>query len=223
MPFVVSFVGKSESGKTTLLEELVPELKRRGYRIATIKHSHEDVETDTPGKDSWRMARAGSDVVALSSPHRLAYSRKVEEDIPLEQLVTLLGDADIVLAEGFKEGRAPKIEVHRKEQGEGLLFPPNRLFAVVSDEPMKVAIPEYRPGDIAGIAGLIEQAFISRDTEDEVMVTVNDAPAYLKPYVEEVYSRVLMAITSTLKGVGDMRKVEVIFRRRVNEKRKVRR
>ena len=88
---------------------------------------------------------------------------------------------------------------------------------------MKVAIPEYRPGDIAGIAVLIEQAFISRDTEEEVMVTVNDAPAYLKPYVEEVYSRVLMAITSTLKGVGDMRKVEVIFRRRVREKREVRR
>ncbi len=219
MPFIVSFVGKSDSGKTALLVELVAELKRRGYRVATIKHSYREIEMDTPGKDSWKMAQAGSDVVALSLPHRFAFIRKVEEDTPLEKLVSLIGDVDIVLAEGFKKSSAPKIEVHRKEQGDELLFSPQRLFALVTDDPREDSLPQYSREDVTGIATLIEQGFLSRSVEDEVMVTVNEVPTYLKPYVEELYARVLMAITSTLKGVGDMRKVEVIFRRKAREKK----
>ncbi|OGO19675.1 MAG: molybdopterin-guanine dinucleotide biosynthesis protein B, partial [Chloroflexi bacterium RBG_16_50_9] len=68
---VVAFAGKSGVGKTTLLEKVVRELKIRGLRVAVIKHSHHDIEIDQPGKDSWRFARAGSDVVAISSPGKL--------------------------------------------------------------------------------------------------------------------------------------------------------
>lgn len=219
MPFIISFVGKSNSGKTTLLEKLIAELKKRGYRLGVIKHSFQEVELDTPGKDSWRMAQAGSDAVGLSSGGRFMLTRKVASDTPLERLAGMVGDVDILLAEGFKGGMSPKIEVHRREQGKDLVSPPEHLFALVTDEPMQVSIPQYTPDDISGIATLIEQTYLARSAEEEVMVTANDTSVYLKPYVEETFARVLMALVSTLKGVGDMKNVEVVFRRKAGKKK----
>ena len=66
MPPIISIVGKSNSGKTTFLEKVVRELKRRGYRVAVVKHSTHDIKIDQPGKDTWRLAQAGSDVVVFS-------------------------------------------------------------------------------------------------------------------------------------------------------------
>lgn len=79
-PPSVSVVGKSGSGKTTLLEGLIRELKRRGYRVGTVKHDAHSFEIDRPGKDTWRHARAGSDHVVISSPQRLASSPEASKD-----------------------------------------------------------------------------------------------------------------------------------------------
>ncbi len=118
MPVVLSVVGPSNSGKTTLLTNLIPELKRRGHRVAVAKHSMGDLDLDQPGKDSWRLAGAGSDAVVVSGPQRVALVKKVERDPTLEEVLTLLGDSyDVVLIEGFKRSKIPKIEVHRKVQG----------------------------------------------------------------------------------------------------------
>src|SRR5512139_1928743 len=99
----VSFVAKSGTGKTTLLEQVIVELKRRGYRVGVIKHDAHRFDIDHPGKDSYRLTAAGADTMLISSPEKLAVIKKHEASPPLDVLVaTYFSDVDIVLAEGFK-------------------------------------------------------------------------------------------------------------------------
>ena len=112
MAAVVSFVGISGTGKTTLIESAVRELKERGYRVAVIKHAHHGFEIDQPGKDTWRFAQAGSDIVLVSSPDRLAIIERVSEEVWLPELLTKVVDkVDIVLVEGYKWASKVKIEI----------------------------------------------------------------------------------------------------------------
>lgn len=114
---VVSFVGRSNSGKTTLLEKVVKELKSKGYRVAFIKHSHHDFNIDQPGKDTWRLAQAGSDVVAISTPNKVAVIEHVDMELTLAQTAALFqAKVDIVLAEGYKNGNTAKILVIGAQQ-----------------------------------------------------------------------------------------------------------
>ena len=109
---VVSFVGNSGSGKTTLLEGVVRELKRLGYRVAVVKHAPCGFDIDQPGKDSWRLTQAGSDVVVISSSERMAFIERVGVELTLTQIKDLIGDrVDIVLTEGYKQANTVKIEV----------------------------------------------------------------------------------------------------------------
>jgi molybdopterin-guanine dinucleotide biosynthesis protein B len=117
MAAVVSFVGTSGTGKTTLIEGSVRELKKRGYRVAVIKHAHHGFEMDRPGKDTWRFAQAGSDMVLVSSPDRIAIIEHISEEIWLPQLLTMIADkVDIVLVEGYKQDSKVKIEVSGTER-----------------------------------------------------------------------------------------------------------
>jgi molybdopterin-guanine dinucleotide biosynthesis adapter protein len=117
----VHFVGKSGTGKTTLIEAIVLKLKERGYRVAVVKHAHHGFEMDKPGKDSWRFGQAGSDVVAISSPGKLAMLEKVDGELDFEQVNNRLGDRfDIVLVEGFKQTSKVKIEVTGSEQNKDI-------------------------------------------------------------------------------------------------------
>jgi molybdopterin-guanine dinucleotide biosynthesis protein B len=109
---VVSFVGNSGVGKTTFLEKLIPVLKSRGYRIASIKHDVHNFVIDYPGKDSWRLTQAGSDIVVLSSSTKLAVLETVQEDRSLTDLVEMVSDrVDLVVTEGYRGAAALKIEV----------------------------------------------------------------------------------------------------------------
>lgn len=117
----VHFVGKSGTGKTTLIEAIIQKLKERGFRVAVIKHAHHGFEMDKPGKDSWRFGQAGSDMVAISSPGKLAMIEKVDEELNFEQVINRLGDRfDVVLVEGFKQTSKVKIEVTGSEKVEDI-------------------------------------------------------------------------------------------------------
>jgi len=156
MPIVISLSGRSNSGKTTLLEKLIGELKRRGHKVAAVKHSFHDIDLDQPGKDSWRLARAGSDAVLVSSPNKLYLSRKLNAEAPFEELLALLADEyDVVLMEGFKGASIGKIEVHRKELG-GLVCPRGETIAVVTDEPLDVDVPQFTADQIELLADFVE-------------------------------------------------------------------
>lgn len=98
---IVSIVGKSDSGKTTLIEKLIPELNRKGYRVATVKHDVHGFEVDREGKDSWRHRRAGSYSTVLSSPRQLAIIRDMDHDASLEEIRDrFIRDVDIIITEG---------------------------------------------------------------------------------------------------------------------------
>ncbi len=117
----VHFVGKSGTGKTTLIESVVLKLKEMGYKVAVIKHAHHGFEMDKPGKDSWRFGQAGSDMVAISSPGRLALLERIEGELDFDQVMTRLGNRfDIVLVEGFKQTSKIKIEVTGSEKSDDI-------------------------------------------------------------------------------------------------------
>ncbi|MBI5656564.1 MAG: molybdopterin-guanine dinucleotide biosynthesis protein B, partial [Geobacter sp.] len=113
--YVVSFVAKSGTGKTTLLEKVIAELKRRGHRVGAIKHDAHRFDIDHPGKDSHRLTAAGADTMLITSPEKLALIKRHQEQPAIEELLaTYCADLDIVLTEGFKRSSLPKIEVHRR-------------------------------------------------------------------------------------------------------------
>ena len=165
---IVSIVGRSESGKTMLVEQLIAEFKRRGYKIAALKHSHCGViEVDQPGKDTWKFAQAGSDAVCISSPRKLAFIKKSDHDLRIDEVLPIIGpEFDLVLVEGFKKSKLPKIEVHRKELGNDLLCSPGELSAIVIDGSLDTPLadsyklPAFRWGDTAAIADFIERNFL---------------------------------------------------------------
>ena len=158
---IVSIVGKSQSGKTVLMEQLIAEFKKRDYKVAALKHSRGGTEIDQPGKDSWKFAQAGSDAVCISSPDKLAFIKKLDHDLNIEEIMHILGsEFDIVLVEGFRKSKIPKIEVHRKELGDDLLCSPQELSAIVTDGSLDTDITQLPWGDTAAVADFIERNFV---------------------------------------------------------------
>ncbi len=157
---VISIVGKSDTGKTTLLVKLIAELKARGYRVATVKHDAHSFDIDHPGKDTWRHAQAGSDHVVISSPNRIAHIQRVQRELTLPEIVAGIHDTDIVLTEGYKRGPAPKIEVSRAEKGRELLCTREELVAIAADQRFDIEVPQFDLDDAAGLVDLIEGRFL---------------------------------------------------------------
>ena len=212
---IVSIVGKSKSGKTALLESLIAELKQRGYKVAVIKHAGEDFEFDKMGKDSWRLSQAGSDVVAISSSHKLAVIKQVEHDLSPRELSRFIGwDYDLILTEGYRQSGTPKIEVHRKEQGKELLCSPQQLLAVVTDEPLEVDVPQFARDEIQGLTDLIENRLLVQGKGEEVDLFVNDAPIPINPFLNNFLAKTLLGMVSALKGVKQVKSLHIWLRRK---------
>lgn len=160
---VISIVGNSGAGKTTFLEKLVPALRARGYRVACIKHDVHNFDIDHPGKDTWRLARAGSDVVMIASPKKMALIANVNEEPTLPELVAMLAQrADIVLTEGYRSAATLKIEVSRRAAGSQLVAAPEQLLALVTDQAFALAVPQFGLDDAEGVADLLEQQLLQR-------------------------------------------------------------
>jgi molybdopterin-guanine dinucleotide biosynthesis adapter protein len=165
---IVSIVGKSNSGKTTLLEKLIPELVQKGYRVATIKHNTHGFEIDHEGKDSWRHKKAGARLTVISSPSRIATIEDVDKDHSLEEIrEKYIHGVDIILTEGYKGNPFPKIEVFRSELKRELLCKKeDNLLAVASDISMDIGVPCFDLNDASGLASLIENAFLKNTYKD---------------------------------------------------------
>ena len=212
---IVSIVGQSQSGKTTLLERLIGEFRERGYRVAVVKHTVEDFEMDRPGKDTWRYAEAGSDAVAISSPHRMALLKPQENNDSLEGILHLLGeDFDLVLVEGFHEAHVPKIEVHRSALKKGLRCSPDVLKAIVTDETLEIDRPQFPPEDISGIADFIKNRIIGK-RGDETVLFINGLQITLNRFAKQIIANALLGMVSTLKDVPDVKSLEIAVRKQV--------
>jgi molybdopterin-guanine dinucleotide biosynthesis protein MobB len=215
MRTIISIVGKSGSGKTTLLEKLIAELKQRGYKVAIVKHSHHTSDIDTADKDTWRFTKAGSELSALNSLDHLAIYRKMDEYFdPREISDFILWDYDLLLTEGFKSSNFPKIEVHLKEQGKELITEPERLLAVVTDEPLDLDIPQFSRDDVPRIADLIENILLSRKEVNELDLIVNGSRVPLSRSLNDLLTRTLLAMVPAQKNNGEIKNLHVSLRRR---------
>ena len=132
---IVSIVGRSNSGKTTLLEKLILALKQRGLCVGTIKHDVHGFEIDRPGKDSWRHKQAGASITIISSPYQIGMVMDVEHDHKPEELMPLLSHMDIILTEGYKNSDYPKLEVFRPDAHKAPICKGDKtLLALICDE-----------------------------------------------------------------------------------------
>ena len=150
---IFSVVAFSGTGKTTLLERLVAELKSRGERVAVVKHDAHEFDIDHEGKDSWRFTQAGADVTVVVSGSKSAMMEN--RPVALETLIGRITDVDINLTEGYKSGGWPKIAVHRSAAGKPLPVPPAECFAIMTDVSVQTDTPCFGLDDICKLADLI--------------------------------------------------------------------
>jgi molybdopterin molybdotransferase len=158
---VLGFAAFSGTGKTTLLEALIPELVKYGIRVGVYKHSHHDVELDKPGKDSYRLRHAGAYQTMLATPKRsVLTSETAVVTMDFYQLLHQFDteQIDIILVEGCKEKHLPKIELHRHETGRPWLYLADPdIMAIATDVPVQAPIPCMDLNDIERIADFVRQ------------------------------------------------------------------
>jgi molybdopterin-guanine dinucleotide biosynthesis protein MobB len=157
----LSIVGRSKSGKTTVLERIIIVLKARGYNLATVKHhAHPGFEIDVPGKDTWRHAQAGSDHVVIAAPDKVAEIRKVSREPSLDEIIAGIQGVDLILTEGYLRADKPKVEVFPDEPGLMPIAAPDQLLAVVSVHPVRVEVPQYQPDNCDGLVDFLERELL---------------------------------------------------------------
>lgn len=220
---VVAIIGASGVGKTTLLERLIPELRRRGYQVGTLKHDAHDFEIDHPGKDSFRHFHAGASSSGIVSKRKLAVVKRLNRPTdPPDIIETFYGDVDIVLGEGFKRSNVPKIEVARRAIGRRLICRArrDRLVAIVADfvPTSRPGIPVFAPKDTKQIADFLESNFMKKrcgrnKTVPRVSLVVDGKNVPLNPFVESIIASTVLGLTSVLRGVKNPRTIRVTVAR----------
>ncbi len=163
---ILSVIGRSNTGKTTFIEKLIPMLNAKNVRVATVKHHLHDFESDREGKDSYRHKKAGARIAMIVSPQKVAFTADTERELTLAELVsTYIRDVDLVIVEGFKEERAPKIEVYRHSEEIAPLCRDDRdVFALMSDRPVDAPVPVLSRDDIQGAVDLILSTLKLKDS-----------------------------------------------------------
>jgi molybdopterin-guanine dinucleotide biosynthesis protein B len=151
-------IGYSNTGKTTLIEKLIPIFRSRGLTVSAIKNAHHGFDMDRPGKDSYRYREAGAGQVLISTGLRWALLTETPSHAAsLEDLMKLLAPCDLVIIEGFKsEGHIPRIEVRRMTNTEPPLFShDHNVIAVAADHAVDTQLPLLDLNDAAKIADFI--------------------------------------------------------------------
>jgi molybdopterin-guanine dinucleotide biosynthesis protein MobB len=164
---MISIIGLKNAGKTTFLVALAAELVRRKFRVMTIKHGSHAADLDQKGKDTWRHWHEGNaERVLMESPgHRVLFERTETESDPITLARRYLGDADIVLVEGFKRAPLPKIEVYRTVAGPKPLFDPavhdpaDWVAMVTDDRKLRAPFPVFRFSDTSWLVTVANLAW----------------------------------------------------------------
>ena len=161
-PALVAIVGKSDSGKTTLIERVVPELVQLGLRVGTVKHDAHSFEIDHPGKDSWRHGQAGAHAYAIASPERLAFITRLDGEMPLADIARrFFAGFDLVVAEGYKRTAPHRVELFRVGAGHAEpLCGPGEAIALVTDS----ELPHEHAFGLEDGAGLARFLAVRLDT-----------------------------------------------------------
>lgn len=207
-PPIVSFVGRPDGGKTTLLERLIPELVRRGYRIGTIKHHVHDFAFDKPGKDTWRHKQAGAHAVLLASPTGLGLVADTDRDLPPRELAErYFADTDLVLTEGYKQSDLPKIEIFRAAVHEAPLARDPSWIAYVSDTPPSADLPCFAPTDVAGLADFLAERFLACQSRQQTALVADGVAIPLNRFTEEFLRKTVAGMVSSLRGCEQVKRL----------------
>lgn len=209
---VFAFAAYSGTGKTTVIEKIVRELKARGMRLAVIKHDGHHFEIDHEGKDSWRFAHAGADITIISSQEKTAYIE--QRSLTLQELIDMVHDVDLILVEGYKNETLPQIGIARRATGKGFTANLNRYIAVMTDmDEIETALPRFTLEDIQGVTDFIMQNMkdFTHFNEDgrAKMVDVGEKPESQRTAIAA--ARVLVSReTFALIQSGGMKKGDVL-------------
>ena len=155
---VFGFAGWSGSGKTTLIEKLIPLFVARGLKVSLVKHAHHSFDVDQPGKDSYRHRHAGCSEVLVTSSKRwvLMHELRGAPEPDFAELLKRVSPCDLLIVEGFKREKLPKLEVYRASVGESLLHPQDPdIVAVVSDQRVETRLPQFDLNDAPAIANFV--------------------------------------------------------------------
>ncbi len=211
---IVSIVGASNSGKTTFLEKLIPELVRRGHRVGALKHDVHGFEFDREGKDTWKLHRAGAQVIAISSPSQVASIRNTTAELSLEEIAArFFWTEDILLTEGFKRARFPKIEVFRSEiESKPICGPADNLISFISDEQFETELPKFSFSDVAEVADLIESRFLKSRKKRKSLVQLDGRQLPMNDFVEDFLIGGIEGMLSSLRGWEKPRTISIQIR-----------
>ena len=209
---VFAFAAYSGTGKTTVIEKIVRELKAKGLRLAVIKHDGHRFEIDHEGKDSWRFAHAGADITMISSVEKTAYIE--QRELSLQQLIDMVHDVDLILVEGYKNENLPQIGIARKATGKGFTADLSRFIAIITDmDEIETTLPRFTFEDIQGVTEFIMQNMNDfthfNDEGRAKMVDVGEKPESRRTAIAA--ARVLVSPeTFALIKSGGMKKGDVL-------------
>jgi len=208
---IVCIVGRSGTGKTTLIEKIIPLLNKRGYRICTLKHDVHGFEMDKEGKDTWKHKNAGAAGTAISYLNKIGLIMDIEKELTPEQIANrFFATADLIIAEGFKKTALPKIEVHRKEVNDELLcLPQENLVALVSDTKTLPGIPSLKWNETEKLADIIEEKIIKTFREADIQLEVNGMNIPLKPFIADMLSAMIFGSVAALKNCENAREISI--------------
>ncbi|MFQ6026717.1 MAG: molybdopterin-guanine dinucleotide biosynthesis protein B [Dehalococcoidia bacterium] len=210
---VVTVVGNSNSGKTTVAAELIDTLNRAGYRVGAIKHCPHGHESDRTGSDTHRFYQAGAVAVVAASPDKHTLTGRSDGDPHLESILPSLGnDLDLVIAEGFKGSPTPKILVLDHQQPPA---PLQNLLATVGHSPYTPEVPHYYDDQLEDLAARIRRQFLSpAASPPPVSLTVNGLPIPLSSYPTSALSGIVEGFLSSLKGIpAEINEVQMTLRK----------
>lgn len=213
MPLIISIVGYSNSGKTRLLEKMIPILKTKGYTVGIIKHTGHGFSLDQSGKDSFKFKEAGADGVAMVGSGQIGYLGNMEESAALdlnriEQ--TFFFDRDIVLTEGFKKGDKPKIAVLTRGQEAQLLKEvEGSIIATVGEIPFQSNLPHFKADDPEGLVQLLEDRFLKERNKPFIRIILDGKNIPLNHFVQDMTRSGIMGMLSPLKGFKESQDIEI--------------
>ncbi len=219
LPAVVSVIGRSGAGKTTLIETLIPELRKRGHRVGTLKHSGHAGSADRPDKDTFRHVSAGAERSVLSGPGEVALFERREEEIAPEKAVRRFFEGfDLLITEGFKRGPFLKIEVARASVSRDLIAGPSEgLVGVVADFDPPHAVPRFSFDDPASLADFLESTIMTEEERRlwKAVLYVDGKRVPIKGFVMDFLSGSVLGMVDALKGVPESpSRVEILLERK---------
>jgi molybdopterin-guanine dinucleotide biosynthesis protein B len=211
---IISIVGASNSGKTTFLEKLIPELSARGYRIGAIKHDVHGFEIDREGKDTWRLKKAGAHTVAISSPNQVASIRQVGAELELSEIAArLFWTEDILLTEGFKSSNFPKIEIFRSAvEPQPICGPENNLVGIVTDDPVGIAVPRFSFAAVSDVADFIADRYLKDRKKSNILVQLDGKQLPMNDFVKDFMVGGIKGMLSSLRGWKKPRTISIHVR-----------